>query len=181
MIDDPNRLGDLRASARGWHGVQLAVLGFIGLCGVLEKGGDNPRWLQIIAGLLVLFALLLACVATGLVASAAWPLYSSGRVPTANADADDAGELARTGRRLRLGIGITFLAVAVTALAATSSWWPRGASTAGLLEVTSNRGLACGELRDSGRPGVIAITTGGRELVLSLSDVLAVRPVSECR
>src|SRR3712207_8556040 len=31
------RLDELRASARGWHGVQLAVLGFIGLCGVLQE------------------------------------------------------------------------------------------------------------------------------------------------
>lgn len=35
-----------RASAKGWHGVQMAALGFIGLCGVLQRDdGDDPRWL----------------------------------------------------------------------------------------------------------------------------------------
>ena len=41
----------LRASARGWHGVQLAVLGFIGLCGALHDAGaaTGPRWVQELA------------------------------------------------------------------------------------------------------------------------------------
>ena len=44
MAEVGDRLTELRNSARGWHGVQLAVLGFIGLCGVLQSGAadDNP-------------------------------------------------------------------------------------------------------------------------------------------
>ena len=36
----------LQTSARGWHGVQLAVLGFIGLCGALHDAGSatGPPW-----------------------------------------------------------------------------------------------------------------------------------------
>ena len=34
-------LADLADSRRGWHGVQLAVLAFIGLCGVLSDA-DPP-------------------------------------------------------------------------------------------------------------------------------------------
>jgi hypothetical protein len=65
----PSRLTALRSSARGWHGVQLAVIGFIGLCGVLQGGRpENPMWLQVYAGVLALAALALACVATVLVA-----------------------------------------------------------------------------------------------------------------
>jgi hypothetical protein len=31
-----DRPGELSASARGWHTIQMAVLGFIGICGVLR-------------------------------------------------------------------------------------------------------------------------------------------------
>jgi hypothetical protein len=120
-----SRLTELRSSARGWHGVQLAVLGFIGLCGVLQgtAGEDNPRWLQILAGWFVLLALVLSCVATALVASAAWPVYGSTRVD--QPDVGDEKEIRRTAYRLRAGIAITFVAVTVLAVAATSSWWQR--------------------------------------------------------
>src|ERR687896_1676852 len=92
------RLAELRLSARGWHGVQLAVIGFIGLCGVLQGGRpENPMWLQVFAGVLALVALALACVATFLVALVAWPLYG-GREPAVS---DDARELERDGRRLK--------------------------------------------------------------------------------
>ena len=38
---------DVRGSARGWHQLQVAVLGFVGLCGVLQRGRpENPMWLQ---------------------------------------------------------------------------------------------------------------------------------------
>ena len=32
---------DVRGSARGWHQLQVFVLGFIGLCGVLQRGCDR--------------------------------------------------------------------------------------------------------------------------------------------
>ena len=79
-----DRLAELRTSARGWHGVQLAVLGFIGLCGVLQREGTGtPGWLQITTGILILVALALACVATVLVATAAWPVDDTDRPTTA--------------------------------------------------------------------------------------------------
>lgn len=181
MAEPTDRLAELRASARGWHGVQLAVLGFIGLCGVLSKSsGENlPRWLQVTAGLLVLGALVLACLATGLVAAVAWPVY--GAAPPAPAsDAGSAPDVLAVGRRLRLGIGITYLAVAATALGATSSWWPHRAPEPAATEVTTNGGVACGQLREA-RPGALALDVDGRNVVIALSDVLQVRPVATCR
>ena len=182
MSEDTGRLAGLQSSARGWHGVQLAVLGFIGLCGVLAKNGDagNPRWLQILAGLLVLSALVLSCVATALVASAAWPLYGARRSPAPDSGDAYNDEVTRTGRQLRLGIWLTYVAVALTALGATSSWWPREGPDSTPVEVTTNAGVACGVLRES-RPGVLALDSGGRDVVLELSDVVQVRPVSVCR
>lgn len=173
-----DRLTELRTSARGWHGVQLAVLGFIGLCGVLQSGAgaDNPRWLQVLAGLL---ALTLSCVATALVASAAWPVYGSS--PTApGPGADENGEIRRTGRRLRTGITMTFLAVVVVALAATSSWWPREVVTpGGFVEVSTGNAVLCGQLRQA-EPGVLGVEVDGRPVQLALSDVVQLRPLDTC-
>jgi hypothetical protein len=174
---------ELRASAKGWHGVQLAVLGFIGLCGVLQGAAepDLPRWLQVLAGVLVLAALVLACIATGLVATAAWPVHEleEGAAPGVSVDS----LLHQTARRLRLGIAITFLAVVVLAVGATSSWWPEEAASDGdaasLVEVTTNDGAACGTLLD-GEPGTITISSEGQQVVVASGDVVQLRPVAAC-
>lgn len=170
-----NRRTDLQASARGWHGAQLAVLGFIGLCGVLQSAGSEagPRWLQIIAGLLVLLALVLSCAATALVAGVAWPI--AGRESSAGADA----WLERGRRRLRIGVVTTFVAVGVLALAATSSWWPRPTAGAGSVEVTTGSGVLCGSLGD-GEAGSVALTVAGHPVVVSLSNVVRLRSIDTC-
>ena len=68
-----SQLVELRVSARGWHGIQLAVIGFVGVCGVMQDGRpDNPTWLQVCAGILVLVALVLARAGTFLVCRVAW-------------------------------------------------------------------------------------------------------------
>jgi hypothetical protein len=178
-----SRLVELRASAKGWHGVQLAVLGFIGLCGVLQgaAGQNGPHWLQVLAGLLVLLALALACTATALVATAAWPVHEIEDGVATGASADNL--LHHTARRLRLGIMITFLAVVVLAVGATSSWWPADApsssSDAGLVEITTNQGAACGTLQD-GDPGSITISSGGRQVAVPAESVVRLRPVTSC-
>jgi hypothetical protein len=173
-------LAQLRTSARGWHGVQLATIGFIGLCGVLQGGRpDNPMWLQVLAGLLALAALALACVATFLVARVAWPLYG-GRETVA---ADEAAELVRDGARLRKGLVLTFAAVAVLGLGTATGWWPQPDGTAdggGLVSVQATNGERwCGALRDAG-PGRLSVSVNGSPVVLSLGDVAAVSPVDSC-
>src|SRR3954452_22818063 len=98
-LEDPatSRLEQLRASAKGWHTIQLAVVGFIGFCGVLKgEGSTAPHWMEVLAGIVVLVSLGAALFATYLVGRAAGPLYG----PRAAAPADDAAELARTSRRL---------------------------------------------------------------------------------
>jgi hypothetical protein len=181
--DSASRLVELRASAKGWHGVQLAVLGFIGLCGVLQgaAGQSGPHWLQVLAGLLVLLALALACTATALVATAAWPVHEIEEGAAAGVAADNL--LHHTASRLRLGIMITFLAVVVLAVGATSSWWPQDAASNGdgasLVEITTNQGAACGTLQD-GDAGSITISSGGRQVVVPAESVVRLRPVTSC-
>jgi hypothetical protein len=180
--DVASRLVALRASAKGWHGVQLAVLGFIGLCGVLQgaAGKDGPHWLQVLAGLLVLLALALACTATALVATAAWPVHE---IEDGAAAGSDDTVLHNTARRLRTGITITFVAVVLLALGATSSWWPKGGQSSGggptQVEVTTSQGAVCGTLEE-GEPGTITVASGGRPVAVPAADVVRLRPVTAC-
>jgi hypothetical protein len=179
-----SRLVELRSSAKGWHGVQLAVLGFIGLCGVLQgaAGQDGPHWLQVLAGVLVLIALVLACIATAMGASAAWPVHELEDGATRGASVE--AVLHHTAQRLRTGIAITFVAVVVLALGATSSWWPNDASSstnAGLVEVTTSDGAACGTLEGGGDPGTITIVSGGLPVTVPVDAVVRLRPVASCR
>jgi hypothetical protein len=168
---------ELRSSAKGWHGVQLAVLGFIGLCGALQAGADpsGPGWLQRLAGLLVLLALAVACVATVLVASEAWPVRA-GR--SATPDRNDT-ELRRGGRHLRTGIALTFVAVVLIALATSTSWWPHSDQAGNLVEVSTGQGTFCGQL-DSSDGGSLALEVAGRSVALSLDQVTGLHPVTSC-
>ena len=174
----PGRLAALRASARGWHSVQLAVIGFIGLCGVLQGGRpDNPMWLQVLAGVLALAALAIACVATVLVALVAWPLYG-GRERKVT---DEAVELERDGRRLKRGLALTFAALALLALGTASGWWPQDTGGGGeQVAVQATNGDAwCGALADAG-PGRLSVSVDGSPVVVALQDVAAIGPVDSC-
>jgi hypothetical protein len=171
-------LDELRTSARGWHGVQLAVLGFIGLCGALQSGAAStePRWLQLLAAVLVLTALAIACLATVLVAGAAWPVGGWRRSSARDGTGE---EVRRGGRHLRTGIVLTFVAVGLVALGTSSSWWPDGGAAGSQVEVSTSQGTLCGTLVDSD-DGTLAIQAGGQRLVLSLQQVTGVRPAASC-
>ena len=50
VVAPADRLEELSASARGWHTIQMAVLGFIGICGVLRTtSSPAPRAVQWLA------------------------------------------------------------------------------------------------------------------------------------
>ena len=127
-------LAALQSSARGWHGIQLAVLGFIGLCGVLQgdAGKDNPAWVRDLAAILVLGSLVLACAAVAIVGTVAWPVD-----PTRSGNED--ARLDHGARRLRRGIALTFVAVAALAAGTTSSWWPDQEAPSSAVEVNTGR------------------------------------------
>jgi hypothetical protein len=171
-------LAEIRSSARGWHSIQLAVLGFIGLCGVIQGGAgdDNPEWLRQLAAALVVGALVLSCTAVAMVGTVAWPVDGSagaGAVP-------ERSRVAQASRRLRVGIALTFVAVAALAAGATSSWWPdEEESPSGVVEVSTRAGVLCGELAQAA-PGSIAVDVGGRSAVLPVGQVLSLRSVAGC-
>lgn len=176
---DGDALTQLRTSARGWHGVQLAVLGFIGLCGALQAGAEptGPVWLQQVAGALVLLALAIACVATVLVAGAAWPVAVGGRGETSAAGVPV--QVHRGARHLRTGIALTFVAVGMVALATSSAWWPASGAGPRLVEVSTGRGTFCGELVTAGG-GTLALEVAGEQLGVPLGQIAQLRPVSSC-
>lgn len=179
------RLDQLRESAKGWHTIQFALLGFIGLCGVLKGTGTSsgPRWLQISAGVLILLALIVACYAAFLVGRAAWPLYLVGRRRSAPAPANGEDELRHTSHSLRVGLTLTFVALILAAAAATSSWWPAKASSSGaLVSVDTTVGLTyCGRWTGDGNGQLILEPSGqSREVSVPLSDVTSVTPTSTC-
>jgi len=170
------RLEELRGSAKGWHGVQLAVLGFIGFCGVLKgEGSTAPQWIEALAGILVLVSLGLALLATYLVGRAAWPVYGARGTDRA----DDETEVARTSRRLTSGLALTFVAIALLALAGTSSWWPSRGSASATVELQAGNASVCGELAE-GRPGAVRVETDDQPVEVQLSELSGLRPVESC-
>jgi hypothetical protein len=125
--------------------------------------------LEILAGLLVLLALLLSCIAIAVVATVAWPLESHSRDRDVN----------RGRSRLRSGIRLTFLAVGLLALAATSSWWPSEVEATGQVRVDTSSGTVCGDLR-AGEPGVIALDVNERRVQVPISAIARLQPVDAC-
>ncbi|MFJ8648496.1 hypothetical protein ACIRNI_20550 [Streptomyces sp. NPDC093546] len=185
-------MSDLQTSARGWHTVQLAVFGFIGICGVLKSGGGGataaPRAIEEVAGVLVLVALAVACWATCLVARVAWPL--PGPVPepgatqgAAGADGPAAQAQERAARRLRAGLTLTFVAVVLVAAAAATSWWPAPAPAAPagqLLRVTTPAGTFCGTLASGSGDGRVRVQAQGRSIDIPLDSVAELNPTPSC-
>jgi hypothetical protein len=188
--DDPapaadDRLADLRGSAKGWHGVQLAALGFIGLCGVIKPGDSPaPEGVQALSGILILVAFVAACLGIYAVGKAAWPIYGSGPVHVSGGDPH---AVERASRQLKRGLVLTFVSIALTALATTTSWWPTdegggdGGGAGAAVEVQATGGQTiCGELAESTEAGTLRLVKEGQPVSLQLGQVASVRPVDGC-
>lgn len=178
-----DRLAELRASAKGWQGVQLAALGFIGLCGVIETGDSTNPWaLQVMSGILVLVALVLACAGIYLVGRAAWPLYRGEPQAVAGGEA----AIAATSRQLTRGLLLTFLSIAVLALATAASWWPQeqgdgGGGGAADIQLQTNDGrTACGELIESPHSGTLRVIADDEPVDVALGALASISPVGNC-
>ena len=139
----------------------------MGLCGVLT--GDNgtrlPLLLQSVAGVLALLALAVAAIGLFLVALVAWPLGAPAD-PTTGA------------RRLRAGVLLTGVAVGLTALSASSSWWPQSGAERPV-QVTTSSGTACGPVVDSAA-GWIDLDVRGEVVRVDLVDLVSLWPTESC-
>lgn len=177
-VTERERLAELRGSAKGWHTVQLAALGFVGLCGVLESADDGgPRSLQVLAGVLILVSFALALGGIYLVGRAAWPLYRG------DPAAGGAAEISATGARVRRGLALTFASIAALTLATATAWWPSEAGEPGTARVqvrTAAGQTACGELVASSRAGALRLVAAGGAVDVALDAVASVAPTGRC-
>lgn len=165
---------ELSASARGWHAIQVAVLGFIGFCGVLRTADSPaPRAVQWLAAALAVAALVVACLAILTVGRIAYPV--GGAVDGASA----LPSAKRTAARLRAGIWLTIAAVVLAVIAALPGWWPAPASSSAAV-VTSTSGQSwCGPLV-SGPAGTVGVRTGNGVSLVPVQAIAQVRPVAQC-
>ena len=160
--------------------MQLAVLGFIGLCGALQRGADSgePDWLEQLAAVLVLVALAVACLATVLVAGAAWPV--NGWRHSSAPDTGVEAEVRRDGRHLRTGIVLTFVAVGLVALATSCRGGRRRRPTAaGSSKVSTAQGTICGTLLGS-QDGGLGVEVSGQQIVVPMAQLAGLRPATSC-
>jgi hypothetical protein len=152
----------------------MAVLGFIGICGVLRTtNSPAPRAVQWVAAALAVAAL----------AAASLAIFNVGRVAYPVIDAADGASAAPSVRqaadRLRAGIRLTSVAVILAVIAALSGWWPASASTSAVA-VTSTSGQAwCGPLV-SGPAGAISVRTSNGVITVPAQAIAQVRPVARC-
>jgi hypothetical protein len=172
-----DRLDKLSASARGWHTIQMAVLGFIGICGVLRTASSTaPRAVQWLAAALAVAALAAACVAVFTVGRVAYPVSDA-------TDGASAVPAAGAAARLRAGIRLTIAALILAVIAALSGWWPAAgasASAAAAVAVTATSGQAwCGPLV-SGPAGAVSVRTANGVITVPAQAIAQVRPVAQC-
>lgn len=168
----PNSLID---SAKGWHNLQLAVMGFIGFCGVQQMGEPwtAPAWLNVWWLGMSALAFISSLISMWLVGGVAFPLYGGG--DPMNMPANAVG-------RLRAGIRMTFTAVIMMVLAALPGWWPDGGGdSASQVEVTDTAGAsACGTWVEGAPAGSMWLRTAEGLITVSLRQMSDVRPVSSC-
>jgi hypothetical protein len=181
-------LADLADSARGWHRIQLAVLGFIGFCGVFWDGAGaaSPAVVRWLGPALVAAAFVLANVAIFLVGRVAHPFDDPTASTAAGDDTDDTIE--HRAERLRTGIRLTYLALALLVAATLSSWFPVGspdeavvpAPQEGAVGVADADGQAwCGQLV-AAPAGEIGLATTDGPVGIPLDSVAIVRPLVDC-
>jgi hypothetical protein len=175
MQPDGLATNPMAESAKGWHNIQLGVMGFIGLCGVLSMGAtpDGPAWLEWWSAGTAGLAFVLSLLSTWMVGSVAFPLYGF-NTPGQEMPAAAPG-------RLRGGIVMTFLSVAMMVLSSISGWWPSEAGGSDKVEVSDSRGgKACGTMVDGAPAGSIRLQTSDGVLTIQLGAISQMSTVSSC-
>jgi len=169
-----DRLERLSTSARGWHTIQMAVLGFIGICGILRTASSPaPRAVQWLAAALAVAALAAACVAIFTVGRVAYPISDTADGARAMPGA------AAAAARLRAGIRLTIVALILVVIAALSGWWPAASTTAAAVVTATNGQAWCGPLV-SGPAGAVSVRTANGVITVPAQAIAQVRPVAQC-
>jgi hypothetical protein len=178
LLSIPESVSDrLIASAKGWHSIQIAVVGFIGACGVFRDGSDDtaPSYFQWLSMALAVLALLLAGIATYSVGRVAYPFYGGPPVT------DEAAAVAEGSARLRSGVRMTALALLLMGVASVPSWWPSddAGGEASVQVQAANGQSACGTVVASAA-GVLTLQTASGRVQVGLDNLASIKPVSSC-
>ncbi|GHJ49129.1 hypothetical protein Cs7R123_64710 [Catellatospora sp. TT07R-123] len=167
---DTDAAAKVSDSARGWHGIQLGVLGFIGFCGVLRMGDESagPEWLSWMAAMATVGAFVTALWSILKVGKVAWPVGDTPAHPRWSS------------AQLRTGIRATIASVAMMAVAGLTAWWP--ATPAPSVELQFGNGAtACGVVTDGAPPRMLWLSTdSGVTLPVPVDQIVTMRPVSSC-
>jgi hypothetical protein len=160
-------------SAKGWHNIQLAVMGFIGLCGVLRMGNtpDGPQWLGWWSAGMVILAFVSSLLAMWMVGSVAFPLYTFG---------GEAGMPQSAPQRLRGGIRMTFVSILLMVLAGLTGWWPAGASESNVQVRDANGASVCGTWVEGAPAGSIWLRTPDGVVTINVRAIAQMDKVSSC-
>ncbi len=170
------RMEKLSETARGWHTVQMAVLGFVGICGILHTADSAvPRGIQVIAAVLAAGAFVLGLAGVLTVGRVAYPLEP------VRTDADLVHRVAQ----LRGGIRTTVVALALVVVAALSGWWPHpgdagGAAASTSVSVSDTNGRTwCGTLV-AGPDGALSLQTANGVVAVPSNSIATIATVSTC-
>jgi hypothetical protein len=161
-------------SAKGWHNIQLGVMGFIGLCGVLTMGEtpSGPQWLELWSAATAGLAFVVSLLSTWMVGSVAFPLYgftNPGEAMPASAPG-----------RLRGGIVMTFLSIVLMVLSSLSGWWPSGLGGEKVQVKGTTGAAACGTWVEGAHAGAIWLQTAEGTIKIEIGAISEMSPVSSC-
>jgi hypothetical protein len=169
------RMEKLSGSARGWHTVQMAVLGFVGICGVLHTADTTvPQGIQLVAAVLAAGAFVLGLVGVLTVGRVAYP------IEPVRTEAELLHRLAL----LRGGIRTTVVALALVVVAALAGWWPHssdaGTSASASVAVSDTFGRTwCGTLT-TGPDNAVSLQTAGGTVAVPSNTIAAIATVATC-
>jgi hypothetical protein len=169
----------VRQAAKDWRTAQVSLLGLITVVSVL-KGPDSIASLdggaKVWVGVLLLLALVCAGTGTYLLAEVAYGLPRALARFRTQPSVDDVDLALHGALRLRVGLGLTFVALALMAGAIGTSWY--GPSPAKLsIRIDTAAGTFCGELVSGDATTMLISTKQGRQAV-AVRDIVSTTPAT---
>jgi hypothetical protein len=171
-----------REAAKGWQPTQIAILGLVSVVGAvkgtqgIQAMDTGARWTAITAMVLALIA---ACAGLTLLAASAWPLPRLKARVAAPAEASLVRRITSTRLRAKFGLGATFAALLLLAVAVMTTWLPAENDGKNLVRITTGTSSFCGELR-AGSGAAISIGIGTQTIVVPVADIQTIIPEGSC-
>lgn len=182
--DPLQRLSAVQTAARGWREAQLAILGLLGIVGVVKSDtllSALPDPVRYVALCAVLTAFVGALVGALMFTRAAWPPLDSRLVADPDAEDRQLNDAVRTAqRRTKIGYVATVVAAVAMAAAFSLAWWPPSNATGPRpVRVSTSTGPVCGTLRTS-TGNFLVIRVSGQDITVPMDRVMVIEPTTSC-